>query len=243
VIVFAYWFPALAVFAATRWLTGKLVGARPALWPRDGAFWKRLAVAVGGSLGCVMVVVLTLLGANLVVGTPTVDPRPSVVETAAGSPASLAGIEVGDVILSVDKMPTSETAILIERIKAAGDQPISLVVQRGDTTRTFTVTPVGKRIGVKLDEGTVLSHDAGQAWKSASEAPLRMLARLARALIPQPRTGFGGPVGIVQQQQPVPPSLATHAVILALAWQLMLVAVFGQLVALVLLCIPRRKTT
>jgi len=231
------WIPALAIFVAGRWLAGRMLHVTPPLWPRTGPFWRRAVVAVGGSVGCTLATVVLVLVVNLVAGTRIIDPRPTVVAVPEGMPAERAGIRPGDAVLSIDQNPVSEVSDIIHRINTA-DGPVVVTVERQGQWLPFSMSPVDHKVGMQLDHaGVTVSARASMAWSSALGAPFSMLRRTGEAFTFRPRAAFSGPIGIVQRAP------STHRVSDGLAWQLMLVAVFGQLVALVLLCIPRRKTT
>ncbi|XOZ34878.1 RIP metalloprotease RseP [Halomonadaceae bacterium KBTZ08] len=71
----------------------------------------------------------------------------------AGSPAERAGLQSGDRILAVDDEPVSDWLELVERIRAAPGESLSLRIERDGSERTITVTPAaetdseGERIG------------------------------------------------------------------------------------------------
>lgn len=87
-------------------------------------------------------------------GEPTPNDRPyigiqiqntegSVVVTSIveGSPASEAGLEVGDVILSIDDSPTANAQALIDALSAySAGEIVTLDIQRGEETSDFEVT-------------------------------------------------------------------------------------------------------
>ena len=83
----------------------------------------------------------TVTAANALRNGLSVDQGAYVVEVTEGSPAAEAGIEVGDVITSIDGEPISSAdgAILAVRSHDIGDT-VEVVVMRGDQERTFEVT-------------------------------------------------------------------------------------------------------
>ncbi|NLD28241.1 MAG: RIP metalloprotease RseP [Myxococcales bacterium] len=67
--------------------------------------------------------------------------EPRVDEVSPGSPAELAGIEAGDLIISADKMAVTNFYDLAAIIHAAGDREIPITVQRGDEEVSISVHP------------------------------------------------------------------------------------------------------
>ncbi|MBR6570330.1 MAG: SpoIVB peptidase [Clostridia bacterium] len=59
--------------------------------------------------------------------------------TGAHSPARLAGIKPGDVIMAADGRPVESTIDLTELVSAYGATPLPLTVQRGDSTLSLTL--------------------------------------------------------------------------------------------------------
>lgn len=65
-----------------------------------------------------------------------------IVRVTAGSPAADAGLQVGDVITSVNGEPVGSTESLVALVRAGQvGKPMELSVLRGSSTRTITVTP------------------------------------------------------------------------------------------------------
>lgn len=61
--------------------------------------------------------------------------------TGAYSPARLAGIKAGDLILEAGGKSLTGTADLTELVEASGETPIPLTVRRGDSTLSLTLSP------------------------------------------------------------------------------------------------------
>ncbi len=58
------------------------------------------------------------------------------------NPARRAGLETGDVILTIDGEAVNGNKMLGQKVAASGGQPLQLVVQRGKSRRELTLTPV-----------------------------------------------------------------------------------------------------
>ena len=61
--------------------------------------------------------------------------------TGASSPARLAGVKPGDVILEADGQPVANTDELTKRVAAYGGAPMPLTIQRGEDTLSLTLLP------------------------------------------------------------------------------------------------------
>jgi len=134
---------------------GRAYGAKPR--------WQRALVILAGPMSHFIVGGL-ILGLVLAVwGRPTgpwrIDAVPTTVSS-ADSPAYQAGIEPGDVIVSIAGVSTLDPDALKGVVTAHIGQAIPVVVQRDGRTMTFTVTPVGEeqdgqtvgRLGVVITE-------------------------------------------------------------------------------------------
>ena len=90
----------------------------------------------------------------------------------ADSPASRAGLQKGDRVISVDDNATPFAETFVEHIWAHDGKPVSLVIDRSGETKTIAVTPEvplegSKRasIGVALSRGDGLVFDEhGKMW-------------------------------------------------------------------------------
>jgi len=80
------------------------------------------------------------------VGLDPKDPNVTVTSVERGMPAEKAGMQVGDVILSVNGQPIPHIAALVEMLTHTKDQPLQIVAlrkaQNGEQQLTFDVKPV-----------------------------------------------------------------------------------------------------
>lgn len=76
---------------------------------------------------------------SLGIGVVSQGTELGIARVVAGSPAGVAGIVVGDVLLEVDGEPVSPTDHGPLQRALAGTEPITLVVRRGDETRSFVI--------------------------------------------------------------------------------------------------------
>ncbi len=84
---------------------------------------------------------------------PTVHPE--VLDLEPGKPAAMAGLQKGDVIVAAADQKDISRERFVQLIKAHEGQPLPLVVKRGSSTQTITVTP--QKIGQTVMIGAQLS--------------------------------------------------------------------------------------
>lgn len=113
--------------------------------------WKRFLVLISGPMMnfVVGVVVLVILFAG--VGAPAVD-KVLITDISPNSPAEMAGLQVGDVITTVNETKLNDLNDLGTIIQANLGKEISLTVVRGDETLTLKLTP---RVNPPEGEGAV----------------------------------------------------------------------------------------
>ena len=124
--------------------------------------WQRFGVIVAGSAFNLALPVLIFFGVYATVGAAEVRTPIAVSAVDAGTPASIAGLEAGDVIRSVNGHQIVKFEDLRSTLDAAKDSPVAVVVDRHGQLLTLTVTP-------KLDQasgGYILGfHPAIRTWK------------------------------------------------------------------------------
>jgi serine protease Do len=87
------------------------------------------------------------------------------------SPAAIAGMRAGDVVVRADSHPVTSTGDWAKALKSSHGKPLSIVVLRDKKEQTLTLIPDGKKRS-SLDQptdpnGTVLAH-LGFSWMSRS---------------------------------------------------------------------------
>ncbi|HQL52793.1 MAG: RIP metalloprotease RseP [Patescibacteria group bacterium] len=138
--------------------------------------WKKVIVL---SAGVIMNVILAgiVLGIGFIIGLPTdmsqgVDKRAIVITPAEvmiqsvekNTPAETAGIQYGDVVISINDEFIVNTAQMQEIIKNNGDKEIKLVVRRNGEELSLQITPslikeeTTPRLGVMLADAGVIRY-------------------------------------------------------------------------------------
>lgn len=136
------------------------------------------------------------------------DVNPSIRSIVAGQPAEAAGLQGGDVIVSIDGQRMVFSGQVSEAIAKRPEQPITIVVRRGETEQSITVTPVRQgndgRIGINISDAVVsFTPSPLQAVGMSVERNIEMAGMIFRTLgdlfvgQASPKQ-LMGPVGIAQ---------------------------------------------
>ena len=124
----------------------------------------------------------------------------------AGSPAQKAGLQTGDIFLTVNGQPTAAAAAVSESVGAAAGAVV-IRVQRGTEILRVTAVPHHGRIGVMLQERMIYNHDrltvgavAGYAASTLARMSGSVIEAFAMLVTGRARMrDFSGPVGMVNQ--------------------------------------------
>jgi membrane-associated protease RseP (regulator of RpoE activity) len=116
---------------------------------RQQPFHARLLVAVAGSAMHFLMALVLLWALLALVGVPNADKvQIQGVAPVGGKPgpAAVAGIQPGDVVVSIDGKPVAGSlGALTGTVRDHPGTPVTLIVDRGGRTRTLTVTPADGR--------------------------------------------------------------------------------------------------
>ena len=106
----------------------------------DKPAWQRAIVLVAGSVMHFLIAVVLLLGGYLLIPQPTGEASATILEFSQDSPAELAGLVLGDEIVSVGGTRSADFEVLREVIRANPTTTLDVVVVRDGEEATFTVT-------------------------------------------------------------------------------------------------------
>jgi regulator of sigma E protease len=104
----------------------------------------RAAIVAAGPIANFILAVVIFTGIFSIVGQQTVTPRVDTV--IAGSPAEKAGVQAGDVVVSVNGSAISSFTDLQRIVGFASGEALTLVLKRGDADVTVTATPERKEV-------------------------------------------------------------------------------------------------
>jgi membrane-associated protease RseP (regulator of RpoE activity) len=159
---------------------------------RQKPFWRRLSVAMAGSVVHFLIALLLLWWAYLMIGIPSgqqvVIGGLAKIDGVA-NPAEQAGIRAGDVLVSVDGHRASDLSAVSSAIKPRAGQSIPVVVERDGKQLTFHVTPVDGRTYHERGASTsgtgpdgVIGVDLGVQSAFANASPIRTFASAAAGI-------------------------------------------------------------
>jgi regulator of sigma E protease len=103
--------------------------------------WQRLAIVLAGPIANFILAYLILLIGAVVFGVPSDKPTAVIGLVTDNSPASKAGLHVGDRILTIDGKSMSDGDRVIAKLHASKGKTLALAYRRGESTQTTTVTP------------------------------------------------------------------------------------------------------
>lgn len=133
----------------------------PTLYPPG----KRIAVAMGGPLMNLALALIIFIGIYSVVGIPNYSARPVIGRVINEMPADKAGIQAGDVILSVNKQSVTEWSELTGLLAQVDPEATcSIMLRRGDRV-------VSCRVITSRDESsgrTIIGVEPQRLWQRQS---------------------------------------------------------------------------
>jgi regulator of sigma E protease len=120
--------------------------------------WKRVTILAMGVLVNIVSAILILTLALSLLGVPT--PIPKVAELSTGGAAMSSGMKVGDTVTALGSTKITSWPQLTTLLKAAKPgTPVTVTVDRGGATLTFTMTPLPRPGGGALLGIVADTHD------------------------------------------------------------------------------------
>ena len=101
--------------------------------------WQRAAVVAAGSIANFLLAIVIFAAAYMVVGEPSAEPL--VHEVRAGSAAERAGIQKGDMIISIEGKKIENFSDLQKAVVTRAGDELTVVIDRGGSIITIKVTP------------------------------------------------------------------------------------------------------
>jgi regulator of sigma E protease len=166
--------------------------------------WKRIAVALAGVTFNFIGAVVMLFLVFACLGEPSTKIDSTVVKslTAQVTIARDAGIQPGDIFVSVGGQTVVSPEDLSKALAATKGQPVAVVVKRGNQDVAVNVTPdKDGHIGVGLDVTGKQIYVPVSVTKAAGDA-----GRITTSLLGQTVKGLGMMVGIVPRPAEIPAS-------------------------------------
>ncbi len=112
---------------------------------RNRPIFDRAIVISAGVIANLIFAYFLLVGQTATIGIQDLQPGLMIPQVEENAAAMVAGIQSGDVIVSVDNQSLGEfpdaTTLFIDKVKNAAEQPLNLTVKRDEQTLNLTVIP------------------------------------------------------------------------------------------------------
>ncbi|MCB9798485.1 RIP metalloprotease RseP [Candidatus Nomurabacteria bacterium] len=156
--------------------------------------WKKLVVLVAG-VTMNFLLAAVVLGIGFMIGLPTDvsqgvpdgatligEPAVVIQQVEKDSAAEEVGLQMGDKILSIDGAQANSVSEMIAYIKSVGEEPITIVAQRGEEVNTLSVAPKipegadAPRLGVYMADAAIVQYPWYQSiWKGFVGAAISLI--------------------------------------------------------------------
>ncbi len=192
----------------------KLAGENDPTIPGSLASQNRRVRAAVLSAGAAMNMILAalLFGATALVGEPVPVTAVEVTEVAPLSPAAVAGLQTGDIIMELDGQEVTDALALHEYTYQRLGQEVTLLLERGDESLTVTLVPrpqppegegpMGIAMKTTIVGTKLVRYQAWQAIPIGVSRTVRAVEVIIIAIIYMVRgliaPEVSGPVGIAQ---------------------------------------------
>ena len=175
------------------------------------ANWKKIIVAFAGPFGNIVLAVVLALILSAVPSAHFGQLSSEIGDLMADGPAAKAGMQVGDVVVSVNGNNVKTWPDLMTEVQIAGERAAEFVVERGGTNVVLTITPERDPVtgGCLIKAFSTTNAVRYAAWMP-DRNPFRQLAwdagsmaRVLKALVTPKESGstakqLGGPVMIAE---------------------------------------------
>lgn len=101
--------------------------------------FKRILIVAAGPLFNLLLAIIIFFGMFLISGMLIL--QPSIGEVKEGSPAQIAGLKAGDLIVAIDGVPIGNWDDMTQIINGSNGKTLAISVQRNGATINFSVTP------------------------------------------------------------------------------------------------------
>lgn len=152
--------------------------------------WKRIFVLLAGPAMNILAALLIYAYIFLQLGKPDLT-RVEIMDVSPSSPAGVAGLEAGDIVLQINDEPIDSSEELHDQIYARLGEPIQLTFLRGDQVMTVSLVPrdpppadgaIGISMGhplVPINPGEAITVGGQAIWEQATslvELPGRLIS-------------------------------------------------------------------
>ena len=175
------------------------------------ANWKKIVVAFAGPFGNIVLAVVLALILSAVPSARFGQLSSEIGDLMADGPAAKGGMQVGDVVVSVNGNAVKTWPDLLTEVQIAGERAAEFVVARGGTNVVLTITPERDAVtGGCLIKAFSTTNSARYAAWMPDRNPIQQLAwdagsmaRVLKALVTPRESGstakqLGGPVMIAE---------------------------------------------
>jgi regulator of sigma E protease len=182
--------------------------------PADGSSysnqpaWRRFLFIFAGPAMNYLTSVALAVGLLATVGLPRTDSRPVAGQIVEGSPAAKAGLQSGDLVLSIDGKPVDSWTALVEEVQSHPGRQIEIMVRREGSPGEIRLRALPEDRGGKgrlgVGSGAVLVRvGLGEALVQGivltNQKAAEIVGGLGQMISGKQRAELQGPVGIAQE--------------------------------------------
>jgi regulator of sigma E protease len=174
---------------------GGLTGASP---------WKRIGVFLAGPIMNLLTAVALFIAAYAIIGSLPDRSRVQVAEVIQGLPAEQAGLQAGDILVSVDGIQFHSQTEVHNEIYSNLGKPLTIVYERNGELHTITITPLANpgsngALGISMTYPMIpfnILRAIPEGFNSLYEYGVQLFASLGQIIKGQSNAADARPVGI-----------------------------------------------